>query len=486
MRLALLTLLSICLGAGVALASGFHVADQGPRAAGRAGAFTARADDLSAIDVNPAGLARVRGTRFLLANRFTWAYEEYRRARTVDWSDATHGIPEFHDFDPVTNAADFQALGPMIGLATDFGLEDWGFAAGVYGPPGTTSQRFPADGPQKYMLIERDVAILYYTLAAAWKHDDDFGFGLSLQWVDVPFIRFRLVADGNTTPRIVSPAGGRFDVENEFEGSDRVGFTARLGAWYKPLPSLEIALSGRVVPVPVDADCQLSVDALNLTLDEPPAITRDGVPDDRVTFSMMLPITARAGVRYVHRRGERELFDLELDLGYEAWSMIDSFTMDGSGLVTEVLGQKVPIGKIQMPRNWKDTWSLHLGGDLSVIPDHLTLRGGFFYESPAVDPEYAYIDIYSSHRLGPAAGFTVALAGFELSAAYTYVFQMPVTVTEEDSKVYQQVPGSPCVAPYTDVNNCSEHYYGQPAAPANAGTYLSDYHMLNVGLSAAF
>jgi len=178
---AALALALLALSGADAWAGGFEVADQGPRAAGRAGAFTARADDLSAIDFNPAGLARLKGTRVFVANRFTYALEEYRRARTLDWSDAIHGVPDRVDFPHVTNGSPTQLLGTMIAVSSDFGLEDWTFAAGVYGPPGTTSQSFPLDGPQKYMLVGREVVSLYYTLSAAWKWRDTFALGASLQ-----------------------------------------------------------------------------------------------------------------------------------------------------------------------------------------------------------------------------------------------------------------------------------------------------------------
>ena len=121
-----------------------------------------------------------------------------------------------------------------------------------------------------------------------------------------------------------------------------------------------------------------------------------------------------------------------------------------------------------------------------MVQDLLTLRAGFHYETPAVPTEYTFADILSFHRFGPSVGFSLDLFGFALSAAYTYVFQMPVVVTEEESKIPQQIPGSPCKPPYTDKNGCSEHYLGMPGAPANAGTYLSDYHFLSVGLAYTF
>jgi long-chain fatty acid transport protein len=505
MRVLAITVAALSLAPATAWAGGFEIADQGPRGAGRAGAFTVRADDPSAVDYNPAGLARMRGTRVYLANRFTYGNEEYKRARTLDWSDAAGGYPMRVDFPWVRNSTSFQWLGLMAAVTTDFGLEDWGFGLSVYGPPGVSAQSFPSDGPQKFMLFEREVVILYYTLSIARKYRDVFGFGVSLQWVDVPIFRFGLVVDGNTTPRLVNPVSGRFDMESRIDGADHVGFTAILGFWYKPAPGWELAASARVLPVPITAASHLTLTAQSLDLDSPPVTSRNGVPDDSVTFSMILPPRLRVGARYVHTVKEpvvttepaatgepavterdREVFDLELDLGYEAWSMLDAFTMDGDGLVSEVLGTRVPVGTLRVPRNWRDTWSVRLGGDWQAVPDWLALRAGVMWESPSSSPEYSYLDVFPGHRLGVSAGFSFTVEGFDFSASYTYLFQLPVSVTEEESRVYQQAPGSACVAPYTDPQLCNEHYIGKPAAPANAGTYLSDYHFVSVSASYRF
>ncbi|MBM4372756.1 MAG: outer membrane protein transport protein [Deltaproteobacteria bacterium] len=487
-RTSLLTLLALAglLAPSALRAGGFEIGDQGARALGRGGAFTVRADDLTAIAYNPAGLARLRGTRFYLGNRFGHASEEYRRAATLDWSGATHGVPAYLTFGPVRNAEAWQLLNPFIAAGSDFGLEDWSFALGVYAPAGIGRQSFPEDGPQRWMLSERETQILYYDVSVAWKLRDVFGVGLSLQWVDVPRIRMALTVDGNVSPGLVYADGGTFDIRARLQGSDHVGFSGILGAWYRPLPELEIAASGRFLPVWVDAESRLSLEPVHLALDQPIALSRDGEPARDVTFSMVLPPTARLGLRYVHRRGSVEWFDLELDAAWEGTSMVDAYRVRGRGLVADVLGERIPIDRITIPKRWRDTWSLRLGGDVTVVPGWLSLRAGGFWESPAAAPAYSHIDFFSGHRLGAAAGFSATFYGVELAAAYSWVFQMPVVVDEADSKVSQQAPGSPCTAPYDSTTLCDPHYPGRPAAAANAGTYLSDYHFVSVSLSYSF
>lgn len=201
---------------------------------------------------------------------------------------------------------------------------------------------------------------------------------------------------------------------------------------------------------------------------------------------MTLPVKFRLGARYIHLVEDEEIFDIELDLGYEAWSMVEKFEIDGKGLVTKALGNEIMIDKIPMEKKWKDTFSLRVGGDYNVVPGFFALRAGGFYESPSADPAYSYVDFFSSNRFGASTGFSFQFYGVDISASYTYVYQMPVTVKESESKIYQQAPGSPCKPPYTDRSRCDENYLGKPAAPANAGVYISDYHFISAAASYTF
>src|SRR4029077_2998495 len=137
-------------------------------------------------------------------------------------------------------------------------------------------------------------------------------------------------------------------------------FNAILGAWYRPLPFLELAVSGQVIPTQIKTHSRLSVSPLSPAIVDDVQLRRDGVPANDVSLSLPLPITARVGVRYIHQRGGRELFDIELDLGYESWARVKRFTVDGNGLDATLLAQHLDVGLIEVEKQWRDTFSAQL------------------------------------------------------------------------------------------------------------------------------
>ncbi len=483
------------------MAGGMTVGDLGTQAEGRAGAFAAKSDDLTAIEYNPAGLTLIGGTQFYLSNRFGYAIERFTRAPTRDAdpeiSTRDDGVRsgQLVTFDRVENGHPWQLLNPVIAAGSNFGLESWAFALGAYAPPGISVQEFPDDnGPnvmrkagQKFMMIDRDVKILYYSLSVAWKYQDIFGVGGSLQWVDAASIKMSLMIDGNTYG-VVNPVYSSSHMKSTITGADHFGVSGLLGVWYRPLPFLQFGLSGRA-PTQIDADCDLKVEMTAPGFDVEPVITRNGRPANDVDLAFTLPATGRFGARYIHLQGEKPLFDVELDFVFEAWSMTDKYSLNARDLLTVVEGTSinVVVDKVDIPKKWKNTYSVRLGGDFNVLPERLILRAGGMYESPATRPEYASIDFFSNHRVGAALGASVKFYGVDISLSYNFVYEIPLSITEAEGKVYQQAPGTTCPAPgYNDPVECDLDFAGQPAATVNGGDYDSKYHFATLSASYTF
>ncbi len=477
-----------------AFAGGYYSGEKGAHAAGRAGAFTARADDITAVLYNPAGLSDVGGTLIHVGNRFSYNAYEFTRKPTLDWGslqDSPPGssqnrVPPYVAFEPVENQTPWQLLDPLLGVATNFGLKDWGFALAAYAPPGIAKQRYAVEGAQRYMMVDREAVMLTYSLTAAWQYRKLFGVGASLQWIAVPNLRYSLVIDGNTLSQPGSPVNSAFDMRATVEGSDLFTPNAILGAWYRPVPFLELGLSGQVIPASIETDSTLDVTPLSDGFGEDVALTRNGEPADDVSLTLPLPITARLGVRYIHLKEGAEVFDVELDLGYESWSRVESFAVDSDGLRATLRGTPVDVGNIVLEKKWRDTFSIQLGGEYAVAPSLVSVRGGVFYETAVATPAYAHVDFVSGEQLGAALGGSLFVERFEIALAYGIRHQPEVSVNERDARVYQEVPGSACVEPYTDPDMCHPAYLGRPGVPVNAGSYRAHSHSASVDVLYRF
>ncbi len=469
-----------------ALAQGYFSGTQGARAAGRAGAFTAKADDLTAIELNPAGLAGIGKTVIQLGNRISHNDYDYSRQSTLDWGNVdSNGTPPNVKFAAVHNQRPWQYLDPMLGVASNLGIKNWGFALAAYAPAGIAREQYPSDGGQRYMMLSRDSQILNYTASVAWKYHEIFGIGTSLQWIAVPSLNYQLVINGNPLSLSGGPVSSGTDMRATVSGSDPFTPNAIIGAWYRPAQYLQWGLSAQVIPTSFRVRGNLSVEPVS-NLGDQVKLTRNHEPANDVTLTLPLPVKVREGVRYRHIRGGREVFDIELDVAYEFWSRVQRFTLESNGLTARILQQDVSVGRIDIQKHWKNTVTVQLGGDYAVTPKALTLRGGVFYISALADPAYSNIDFVSGRQLGGALGASIFAGGLEVAIAYEYRHQLPVAVTENDSRVYQIAPGSSCRAPYTDPKTCNAHYLGIPAPPVNAGTYKAQSQVASLDLLYRF
>lgn len=485
-RYCLLSAALVTAFAGLAFADGGYFAgSKGARVAGRGGAFVVKADDVMASAINPAGLARLDGTTVQVGNRFSHHGQSYERQPTLDWAKGGT-LPPYVDFAKVDNGKPWMLLDPLLGVTTDFGLDDFGFAFLAYAPPGVREQEFPVDGGQRYMLVSRQGEILNYGLSASWKYKDLFGIGATFQWLYLRSLDVQIVIEGEPGRGEVNPVEGQYDLLSTITVSDPFTPQAIVGAWVSPTPWLQFAASGQVIPTQWEAKGTLQVSALNV--DEQPVLVRlkNGLePVDDVTMVLPLPLTARAGVRFVGLEHEKERFDVELDVVYETWSRVDHLTIDSDDMSAQMLGQDIPIGTIEVEKQWENTLGLHLGGDYVVLPELLTARVGTYYETAVAPPEYANVDFSSGEHVGFGLGSSIFVGPVEAALGYEFRHQLERKVTEGDGKVYQIAPASLCEPPYTGTA-CHAQYQGQPAPTVNGGRYQATSHSLSLDLRYRF
>jgi long-chain fatty acid transport protein len=181
-------------------AAGFEIPDNGTEALGRGAAFTAKADDATAIEYNLGGLAQQRGTRVLYDSNLVFNSYEFTRAGSYPAETVPAGqMPSPYvgmPFPKVRTSGVFYA--PFFGITSDFGkLDRWTFALGAYGPPSVGSRNYgltvkgPTGGdlpsPARYDLVKADLLIVFPTLAAAFRATHWLDLGVALQLVVATF-----------------------------------------------------------------------------------------------------------------------------------------------------------------------------------------------------------------------------------------------------------------------------------------------------------
>ncbi len=440
-----------------AMAGGFEVPDMGARAIGRGAAYVVGVEDGTAIHYNPGALAKMRGTTVMYHHGLLFHHTQFSRQTLSEaWGDNAGT-----SFGPAESKSNLFPILGALAVTSDFGLDNWTFAAGVYGPNGVGRQSYPAYGPQSLMLTELDVLLAYYTLGAAWKWKDIFGVGAVVQYADLIRLDYGLVSDSVVTPGLNPvPDSESTQLITTIELKDRASATAQLGMWYRPHQRLELGVSSRFVPVMFHPKGGVSVDKETLVTE-----------DIKVGMDLTLPIIVRGGLRYIHDTGTRQWFDIELDAVYESWSMLKSFELDVQG---QLNGQE--LQQLTIAKNWRDTVSVRLGGDVHPLPPYLTLRTGAFFETAATPDNYSNLDFPSFRRVGVGGGFSAGAKGAYLTVGYMHVFQEKRTVSEEFGKVFGQRPLRPCP------DGCD----GLSGVPANAGTFKTGFDLLTIGIDLRF
>ncbi|MBM4397184.1 MAG: outer membrane protein transport protein [Deltaproteobacteria bacterium] len=468
-----------------AVAGGFEFPDNGVVAVGRGGAFAAKADDLTAIYFNPAGLAGQKGTRLLFNTNFP------RQSVTFTRSPDEGGTA----FGPVSNSGGFftgdaKIGAPIAAIASDFGLKDVTFALGLYGPSAYGASKYPKNGPQKYALIDMDLAMVFYNLSMGWRAHRSLDLGVSLQLAHN--MKTNISQGVNSWFAAGSGPSAGYDtiVHLKFDQAFSVGML--FGALYRPpVKGLHIGLTVRPFPIHFEQGGTVTPEYPGSFLARQAEAGRVYITSGNVYMTQDLPIMGRLGVRYAFEHGGRELFDIEADVVFEAWSVVDAFDIRFGGEMG--IGQDVgpdykqPMAPVSVPKDWKDTVSVRVGGDYNVLKatdlkPGLAVRLGGFYESPAVPEETTNLDFLSFHRFGVGTGFTLSWYAFDLSFAYSHIFQLSRDVT--DSSIVVQMPMSPCQPPYTDAKCATPGT--PPGTVVGAGRYESGIDVLSVGLNVWF
>ncbi|GIK60944.1 MAG: hypothetical protein HND39_14825 [Ignavibacteriota bacterium] len=397
-------LMLIGLFAEVNLAGGFQINEHGAKAMGLGGAFTAIANDASAIYWNSAGMTQLSGTNFLLGSALIAPSSSFRGVSpAVDISRMkSQAFFPSHLFITHSFTESFSA---GLGLTTPFGL-------GTHWSNGWIG---------RYLALETELKTFWVPITFAYSPVENLsiGAGFIYSFADV------LITRNNSQ----APFAG--DAYVELEGSDNFAYGYTFSLMYKPIKDFSIGASFR-------SEVEYEFEGTATVTGAEQLQEIDAFPGGDVTAKLTTPMNIVGGVAYQVIPQLR----LSADFQWIAWSSYDSLNVD-------FVNPEYEDSKSN--RSYKDTYIIRFGAQYD-ISDKVSLLGGVYFDKMPVDPDYVSPTLPDSDRLGLSIGADAKIFDqFGISGSYLFIRAKELTVT--NSKEIYTVGDSPFNGTYNSSAN---------------------------------
>ena len=337
----------LVLGSGSALASGFSIYEAGSKATALGCAFTATADDGSALFYNAAGLSFMSGSRaevnaVFVAPQFKFSGKLNKTdpyTSTGEAEDKVYPVPGVYY---TNNPGGKIAFG--IGVYAPFGL-------GVVWKDG-------ADWVGRRISHDVTIETVYVTPALSFKATENLAIALG---VDIAHQNLNLK---KYTPE---PQFGENAIHTEIEGSSSINLTPSLGIMYRPDDRLSFGLMYHFKKTMKfdDADARLDPVAPG---DDPwgnTVVDGLGGPDQKLSSDLNLPDILSLGVAYRFV----EKFKAEFNYVWFGWSAFDKLALN---FQNDALDQTIHF-------NYEDSWQIRFGFDYQAS-EKLNLMAGYVHD----------------------------------------------------------------------------------------------------------
>lgn len=350
-------LLLLLASPAVVHADGFRIMDQSASAAGQSGAFTAQADDASAVYYNPAGMTQLKGVQFSVGTALIGGQTSFANSagQTAQGNfGGSVAIPPPSNLYVTANLKDlglnsFGNLTVGLGLLSPFGIK----------------YRWPNNGPFSTQTTFSALPLIDIKPTLAYKVNDQLSLGLG---ADIyTFTSF--FGQGQGVLKFNSPGGSiPAGVPLEINGSGTApGFNASLlytpiqNADGKPLVNIGLVYRSQAA----------------LHLDGQFLVNGGSTANTRSTFVIPQVFTGAIAVWPI-RDAERE-WKIEMDVDYTGWKSYRNLdTQLSSG------------GSIALPENYSNSFTVMFGTEhkwleLERLPDwEVALRGGYWFSQTPV------------------------------------------------------------------------------------------------------
>ncbi|MHB8833274.1 MAG: OmpP1/FadL family transporter [Desulfobacteria bacterium] len=389
-------LLVLLFTASTSFAAGFRLPEAGAKAMGMGFAFTAQADDPSAIYFNPAGLTQLKGQNVMVG--LTYVREnggEFTGTTPVDNTTAIKNETQksLNFFIPnmyytKTNASTGFAYG--VGIFAPFGLGQ------EYNNKDTSIFR------NQVTKIDLMTVVVNPTIAFKVNEFLSVGAGVDYMYGKVKY---------NKTP--VLPFGS---FKTALEGTgDAWGYN--FGLLLKPSKNLKVGFNYRS-PFHLqfkDGDFKASD---NTSVFPFPYSVALPMGETKASGKIELPATAALGVAYTLDR-----LTLSADADWTFWSSYKEL---------KITNASVPSYSSTARKDWKDVVALRLGAEYRVT-DPLALRAGFVYDPTPVPADTMGPELPDATRLNYMAGAGYKVGPWTIDGALMYIQKFDRTVNNQNT-----------------------------------------------------
>ncbi len=310
----------------------------GSKGAAMGTAFSAIADDPSAIVSNPAGLIQLEGTNIYGGNSFVIPSTTFKGASGQE------------------EETDFQIFFPPHAyVSSDFAGRDLRLGLGIYSLFGIGGRKWDRDGSLRYLSIKNQIATVNINPTVAYRVLPSLsaGFGVDLMY-----------SRNEATRKVNQSLFGALDGDTNLK-MDGWGLGVNAGILFTPDEKLSFGLAYRSR---IKIRHKGRMDLNNIAVALQPSFGGSRFKTD-VTNTMTFPDIFTLGAAY---RPSKAL-TVTVEAEKMRWS---SFRKAGIALDREVL--EAGLTDISNDLGWKDIWILKAGAECKVN-DKLALRGGYSY-----------------------------------------------------------------------------------------------------------
>ena len=368
-------------------AGGFQLNQHGAKASGMSGAFTAVANDPSAVYWNPAGLSYIKGTNFMLSSHF------------VSPSSGFRGIsPSVEEFKVAK-----RTFYPSNFFASHSFDENWAAGIGFTVPFGLGT-KWDDNWIGRYLALETELQIFTLTPTVSYRITDDLsvGAGFVFSFANV-LIRQK-----------VSQTPFEGDAKISLEGKDKSAFGFSFGLMYKATEDLTL---GAAFQSNIDYDFNGSA----TTEGAKQLLDAKRLPMGDVVAKLKTPFNLAIGAAYQ----VTEDWLISTDFQYVGWSSYDTLKVD-------FVDPAYP--DIASPRSYHNSFVIRFGTDYK-LSDDFSIRGGVYYDKKPVDDDMVAPSLPETDRIGFTIGAEYKLMdNLSLRGSFLYIRGNELKV--ENSKHY--------------------------------------------------